>query len=115
MMLLLACAKKLVRFDLAIRSGDYNIRNTAKERYGCRGKTIGIIGCGKIGSMFAKKCVHGFDMKAVGMPSLRSSVEARLARDRVCRYDGRGVFRRADFVSSPCPRATKGIMRALST
>ena len=96
MMLLLACAKKLVRFDLAIRSGDYNIRNTMKGM-DVEGKTIGIIGCGKIGSMVAKKCVHGFDMKAVGYDPFVPS-EARLPEiEYVDTMED--VFRRADFVS----------------
>lgn len=73
MMLLLACAKKLVRFDLAIRSGDYNIRNTMKGM-DVEGKTVGIIGCGKIGSMVAKKCVHGFDKIAAGKIPVGSHV-----------------------------------------
>ncbi len=38
MMLLLACAKKLVRFDLAIRSGDYNIRNATMKGMDVEGK-----------------------------------------------------------------------------
>lgn len=96
MMLLLACAKKLVRFDLAIRSGDYNIRNTMKGM-DVEGKTVGIIGCGKIGSMVAKKCVHGFDMKAVGYDPF-VPVEARLPEiEYVDTMEE--VFRRADFVS----------------
>ena len=103
MMLLLACAKKLVRFDLAIRSGDYNIRNTMKGM-DVEGKTVGIIGCGKIGSMVAKKCVHGFDMKAVGYDPF-VPVEARLPEiEYVDTMEE--VFRRADFVSLHVP-ATK--------
>ena len=103
MMLLLACAKKLVRFDLAIRSGDYNIRNTMKGM-DVEGKTIGIIGCGKIGSMVAKKCVHGFDMKAVGYDPFVPA-EARLPEiEYVDTMEE--VFRRADFVSLHVP-ATK--------
>lgn len=103
MMLLLACAKKLVRFDLAIRSGDYNIRNTMKGM-DVEGKTVGIIGCGKIGSMVAKKCVHGFDMKAVGYDPFVPT-EARLPEiEYVDTMEE--VFRRADFVSLHVP-ATK--------
>ena len=103
MMLLLACAKKLVRFDLAIRSGDYNIRNTMKGM-DVEGKTVGIIGCGKIGSMVAKKCVHGFDMKAVGYDPFVPA-EARLPEiEYVDTMEE--VFRRADFVSLHVP-ATK--------
>lgn len=99
-MLLLACAKKLVRFDLAIRSGDYNIRNTVKG-IDVEGKTIGIIGCGKIGSMVAKKCIFGFGMRAVGYDPFLPS-EARMPE---MEYTDRleEVFRVADFVSLHVP------------
>lgn len=99
-MLLLACAKKLVRFDLAIRSGDYNIRNTVKG-IDVEGKTIGIIGCGKIGSMVAKKCIFGFGMRAVGYDPFLPS-EARIPE---MEYTDRleEVFRVADFVSLHVP------------
>lgn len=102
-MLLLACAKKLVRFDLAIRSGDYSIRNEVKGM-DVEGKTIGLIGCGKIGAMVGRKCVYGLDMKAVGYdPYLPES--ARLPEiEYVDTMEE--VFRRADFVSLHVP-ATK--------
>ena len=99
-MLLLACAKKLVRFDLAIRSGESNIRNTVKG-IDVEGKTIGIIGCGKIGSMVAKKCIFGFGMRAVGYDPFLPS-EARMPE---MEYTDRleEVFRVADFVSLHVP------------
>ena len=65
MLLILACAKRLVLFDAAVRSGDYDIRNRVKgmdlER-----KTLGLFGLGKIGSLVAKKAALGFGMQVIG-------------------------------------------------
>ena len=65
MMLILACAKKLVFFDRAARSGDYDIRNRVKGM-DLEGKTLGLLGLGKIGHMVAKKAIDGFGMKVLG-------------------------------------------------
>lgn len=46
MMLILACAKKLVFFDRAARRGDYDIRNRVKGM-DLEGKTLGLLGLGK--------------------------------------------------------------------
>ena len=71
MMLILACAKKLVLFDKAIRNGDYEIRNRVKGM-DLEGKTLGLLGLGKIGHMVAKKAINGFGMKVLDMtPSCR--------------------------------------------
>lgn len=99
-MLLLACAKKLVTFDLAIRSGDYGIRNTVKGM-DVEGKTVGLIGCGKIGTMVAKKCVHGFGMKAIGYDPYVPPA-ARQPEIEYC-DTMEEVFRKADFVSLHTP------------
>ena len=42
MMLILACAKKLVFFDRAARRGDYDIRNRVKGM-DLEGKTLGLL------------------------------------------------------------------------
>lgn len=56
MMLILACAKRLVFFDMAIRSGDYDIRNRVKGM-DLEGKTLGLLGLGKIGNLVAQKAM----------------------------------------------------------
>ena len=65
MMLILACAKKLVFFDRAARRGDYDIRNRVKGM-DLEGKTLGLLGLGKIGHMVAKKAINGFGMEVIG-------------------------------------------------
>ncbi|MBM6911174.1 hydroxyacid dehydrogenase [Oscillibacter valericigenes] len=80
MMLILACAKKLVLFDKAIRNGDYEIRNRVKGM-DLEGKTLGLLGLGKIGHMVAKKAINGFGMKVLGydpfLPADRWDPEVR--------------------------------------
>ncbi len=65
LLLILACAKRLVFFDAAIRTGDYGIRNRVKGM-DLDGKTLGLLGLGKIGNMVAEKAMNGFNMKILG-------------------------------------------------
>ena len=46
--LLLACARKISRFDWAVRSGTWD-QNIGPEMHRIRGKTLGIVGFGRIG------------------------------------------------------------------
>lgn len=99
-MLILACAKRLVFFDGAVRSGNYEIRNKIKGM-DLEGKTVGIIGLGKIGMQVAKKCHYGFDMKVLGYDPY---VKKEQAPDYVtCCDTMEEVIRGADFVSLHLP------------
>ncbi|MDU8924979.1 hydroxyacid dehydrogenase [Pasteurellaceae bacterium LIM206] len=51
--LMFACAKDIVRSDKAMRSGNFAIRNNYKA-YELNGKTLALIGYGKIGSILAQ-------------------------------------------------------------
>ena len=100
MMLILACAKKLVYFDNAIRSGDYDIRNRVKGM-DLEGKTLGLLGLGKIGGMVAKKAIHGFGMQVIGydpyLPPERRDPELTYCDTM------EEIFRQADVVSIHMP------------
>lgn len=52
--LLLACARKISRFDRAVRGGVWE-RNIGPEMYRIRGKTLGIVGFGRIGQAIIPK------------------------------------------------------------
>lgn len=95
-LLLLACAKKLVCFDLAVRSGDFKIRNMMRGM-DLTGKTIGIVGCGNAGELVAKKCVYGFNMRALGYDPHRS----KTVRIREIEYVNslEELFVQSDFIS----------------
>lgn len=100
MMLILTCAKKLVYFDNAIRSGDYDIRNRVKGM-DLEGKTLGLLGLGKIGGMVAKKAIHGFGMQVIGydpyLPPERRDPELTYCDTM------EEIFRQADVVSIHMP------------
>ena len=52
--LLLACARKISRFDWAIRSGVWD-QNIGPEMHRIRGKTLGVVGFGRIGQTIIPK------------------------------------------------------------
>ena len=52
--LLLACARKISRFDWAVRSGTWD-QNIGPEMHRIRGKTLGIVGFGRIGQAIIPK------------------------------------------------------------
>ncbi len=58
--LMFACAKDLVRSDLEMRKGNFAVRSSYKA-YELNGKTLGLIGYGRIGSILAQMS------KAIGM------------------------------------------------
>lgn len=100
MLLILACAKRLVLFDAAVRSGDYDIRNRIKGM-DLEGKTLGLVGLGKIGSLVAKKAALGFDMHVIGydpfLPPERWNPDIRRCGTM------EEVFRESDVVSLHMP------------
>ena len=52
--LLLACARKIPRFDRAVRNGTWD-QNIGPEMHRIRGKTLGIVGFGRIGQAIIPK------------------------------------------------------------
>jgi D-3-phosphoglycerate dehydrogenase len=60
-----ALAKRLVEYDAATRRGAWDVRNS----YGAidlAGKTLGVVGVGRIGATVARKAAAAFDMRVVG-------------------------------------------------
>lgn len=98
--LILACAKKLVLMDKLTKINKWNLRDTIKP-VNISGKTLGIIGFGKIGSLVAKKAALGFDMNVLvlrhhpGKGDLPDYVKE-------C-YDLDEIFQKSDFISLHAP------------
>lgn len=65
MALILACAKNLIIQDKACRAGDYDSRNRVKG-VELDKKVLGLIGCGHIGQLVARKAAYGFGMEVIG-------------------------------------------------
>lgn len=66
MALILAAAKKIVEADGFVRAGKYKFwepQLLMGQELG--GKTLGIVGCGRIGNLVAINCYHGLGMKIV--------------------------------------------------
>ncbi|MGM8364514.1 hydroxyacid dehydrogenase [Virgibacillus sp. W0181] len=65
MSLILNLSKKLMIMDKELRNGNFDIRNIVYSE-SLEGKTLGIIGLGRIGKLTAKKACDGFNMKVLG-------------------------------------------------
>ena len=57
----LALSKRILEADRALRAGHWEARNTCVGRE-LRGKTLGVVGFGRIGRAIARICHHGFAM-----------------------------------------------------
>lgn len=94
---ILTLAKRLPFMDKATRKGNWGSRN----RYAAidlKGKVLGLIGAGKIGSRVARMCQKAFNMRIVGYDPFIS--QGGETEDGIRFYgDIRQVFEEADFVS----------------
>lgn len=104
--LILALAKHLVKVDTEFRKGDYAIRNRLCG-FDLEGKTLGLVGLGRIGTMVAKKLTHGLGMKVIGYDPFVTKENVAPEIELVS-WDE--VFKNSDFVSLHLPsnKDTKG-------
>jgi phosphoglycerate dehydrogenase-like enzyme len=99
MMMLLVIARRLMPSDSAIRRGEWDYR-TAIDAPRLRGKTLGIVGCGRIGSAMALRAkAFGLDV-VFHDPYAVPGLDKALGLRRVdCLED---LLRQSDFVSLHC-------------
>jgi D-3-phosphoglycerate dehydrogenase len=98
--LVIACAKNIVKCDVEFRHGDFDIRNKLIGM-DLNGKTLGIIGLGRIGSRVAKQAIQGFDMKVIGY-------DPYISKDQVMpeiefTQDREYLFKNSDIVTLHLP------------
>lgn len=97
MALLLALAKNVVPVSEAYKKIGFGAKNY-REGVEISGKTLGIIGCGKIGRRVASMAKNGFGMRVLVydpyITEVPEGVELTSERER--------VFREADFLSIHC-------------
>ncbi|RJQ49742.1 MAG: hydroxyacid dehydrogenase [Desulfobacteraceae bacterium] len=98
--LALMLAKKIRLGDIALREGNWKARYelTGME---LRGKTLGVLGCGRIGRQTARICRNGFDMRVlyydvVGCPEVEEELN-------VSRVGKETLFSESDFISINLP------------
>jgi D-3-phosphoglycerate dehydrogenase len=111
MMLLLACAKKVINLDKAVRENRWgSARGYLQPMPRVVGDTLGLIPFGNIPRLVAKKA-KGFDMHVIAWdPYVSDEVFAQAGVERVT--DLADIFKRSDWISSHLPlnEATKGML-----
>ena len=65
-MLMLMCAKRFTYVDRQFRGGNFLVRMGMEHTYELGGKTLGMIGCGRISQLAMQKCKYGFGMNVIG-------------------------------------------------
>ncbi|MGI6603535.1 MAG: C-terminal binding protein [bacterium] len=104
LMLLLACARKLVPLAASTKSGAWDF-NMVRPVHRLRGRTLGIVGLGRIGQRLAQKAQPlGLSLLAYD-PFLPVEVFTRLGVDRV---ELKELLQRSDYVSLHAPLSLGG-------
>ena len=100
--LMLACARRVVEGDTLTRRGRFKGWAPLLHRgHGVYGKTVGIVGAGRIGKRVAATMKHGFDCEIVyhsgrEHPDWHTELDAR-------RLELTALLEQSDFVSLHCP------------
>jgi len=107
---ILALAKRLVISDKATREGNFAIREEFAAS-DLEGKTLGIIGVGRIGSTLAKKCKAAFNMKVLAYDPYLSPKKAKEIEVSLCDSLPE-LLKESDFVSIhvPLTNDTEGLI-----
>ncbi len=114
--LLLALAKRLPEYDAATRRGHWEARNS----YGAMdlaGKTLGVVGMGRVGATVARKAAAGLDMRVFGYdPHLPAAAIAAAGAEPVARLEDLLAASDAVTLHVPLTPATRGLVggRALA-
>jgi D-3-phosphoglycerate dehydrogenase / 2-oxoglutarate reductase len=96
-----ALAKRALYNDRAMRAGNWKVRGELKA-VDLDGKTLGLVGTGKIGSLVARKARGAFDMRVIAYdPYVNPGVAA--ANGITLVENLADVFRQADVVSLHTP------------
>ena len=109
--MILALTKNSLQADRAVRAGDYEMRERLKS-FQLAGKTLGIVGLGRIGLSVAEIAVRGFGMKVLYADILSfPKHERRLGARRVAL---KKLLQQSDVVTvhTPLNRSTRGLLGA---
>ena len=89
-----ALARKIVKGSTTLRNGEWAKKKLKGSELG--GKTLGIVGCGRIGSALARKC-NALGMKVIGCDVVK------ITEDCIEQCEMPEVFANADFISLHLP------------
>ena len=107
-----ALAKQMTVYNREMRVGKWEIRNTYKA-VDLDGKTLGLVGVGRIGSMVARRAAAAFNMKVIAFdPYITPDKGREMGVTLVLTSDD--IFRQADVVSlhTPLTPETRGFVNA---
>jgi D-3-phosphoglycerate dehydrogenase / 2-oxoglutarate reductase len=96
-----ALAKRVVVYDRAIRTGGWQIRDSYRA-IDLDGRTLGLVGIGRIGSLVARKAGAAFNMKVIAFDPYVAPEKAREMGITLV-ATSEDVFRQADVVSMHTP------------
>lgn len=99
--LLMALNRKIVLGQKLMEMGDYRLDNLVG--FDLHGKTVGIIGTGKIGSAFAK-ILHGFGSTLLGYDPIKNEKLIQQTNIKYCTLEE--LCKNADIISIHCPLNT---------
>ena len=95
--LMLACARRFNYVDRQFRSGNYKVRFGLEHTYELQGKTLGLVGCGRIGRMLAGIAKNGFGMNVIGYDPF---LKQEQLGDLITLVESQDeVFKQADFIN----------------
>lgn len=107
MLHILCCARRMHHTQTEFYRGNYNVRFQMDGTHQLKGKTLGLLGCGNIGRLVAKRARYGFGMEVIGYhPTQASGLNEygiEITNDR------EAVFRQSDFVSIHLPSVPETI------
>ena len=105
--LMMMCARRAGEGERHLRAGGWQgWRPTHMLSTQVTGKTLGIIGMGRIGIAFARMAFHGLGMRILYY-NRRSVAESVALELQAQRLDLDTLLARADFVSVHCPSSTE--------
>jgi D-3-phosphoglycerate dehydrogenase / 2-oxoglutarate reductase len=107
-----ALAKQMTVYNREMRKGQWEIRNTYRA-VDLDGKTLGLVGVGRIGSMVARRAAAAFNMKVIAFdPYITLEKGREMGGTLVSASDD--IFRHADVVSlhTPLTPETRGFVNA---
>ncbi len=108
--LMLACARGVARYHVAVHEGDWSLK-TAMPLFRVHGRTLGILGFGKIGQTLAEKA-RGFGLRLIAHDPLMSPDVIRQHRVEPVSLDE--LLMQSDFLSihTPLTPETRSLLNA---